>query len=163
MRTDFLPLSNAALGALLGISGRRIAEVRGEGRLPLTPCGTRIDARALLRLGWTAALAGEADREEPPDLAFVLREAAIAAVLAGAEMGLRREVAERLADLVILFVLAAAAPEAEAAPDEVLSWREEVAWPALFGPDGASLVQGQLEAESRAELAEADTREPAGA
>jgi hypothetical protein len=44
-------------------------------------------------------------------------------------------------------------------PKAVLAWRERVNWPALFGPDGAGLVAGEIEAGSRVELeAETETK-----
>jgi hypothetical protein len=174
--TGVSELTNAGLAGLLGISARRVAEVRGEGRLPLTPCGRRIDGRELLRRGWAATLAGRwpgvdpADAEPgdidwlgPVNMAWVLREVAVAAALAAAEVGVKREAAERLGDLtVLLFWGAVNEPlEAEELPggihadtNAVLAWRERVNWSALFDTDGASLVTGAIEAESRGELAE---------
>jgi hypothetical protein len=46
------------LGELLGISARRLAEMRAAGRLPMTPDGTRIDGRALVQRGIAALAAG---------------------------------------------------------------------------------------------------------
>jgi hypothetical protein len=113
--TDVSELTNAGLAGLLGISARRVAEVRGEGRLPLTPCGRRIDGRELLRRGWAATLHGQWPEVDPADaeprdidwigpvnMAWVLREIGVAVVLAAAEVGLRREAAERLGDLTAL-------------------------------------------------------------
>jgi hypothetical protein len=113
--TDVLKLTNAGLAGLLGISGRGVAEVRAEGRLPLTPCGTRIDGRELLRRGWVATLAGQwpdvdpADAEPgdidwlgPINMAWALREVAIAAALAAAQVGATRAQAEQMANLAAL-------------------------------------------------------------
>jgi hypothetical protein len=182
--TDVPELTTAGLAGLLGISERRVAAVRGEGRLPMTPDGRRIDGRELLRRGWAASLAGQwpgvdpADAEPgdidwlgPVNMARVLREVAIAAVLAAAELGLTRPQAERLADLVALIFWGAMNEplEAEGLPEgihadagAVLAWRERVNWSTLFGPDGESLVAGQIETASRAELGEPGIVETAG-
>jgi hypothetical protein len=170
----------AALAACIGLSERRIAAVKAEGRLPLTAAG-KIDLAQLLRRGWAATLAGQwpggdpADAEPgdidwlgPVNMAWVLREAAIAVALAAAEMGLTRPQAERLAGLVVLVFWGAMNEplEAEGLPegihadaDGVLAWRERVNWHGLFGPAGESLVAGRVQAESRDELAEADIME----
>lgn len=50
-----MELTNAALAAAIGVSERRVAAVKGEERLPLTPSG-KIDGAALLRTGWAAQL-----------------------------------------------------------------------------------------------------------
>jgi len=57
-------LSNAALAAAIGITERRVAAVKAEGRLPLTQAG-KVDGNALLRLGWGAALRRGAQDEYP--------------------------------------------------------------------------------------------------
>jgi hypothetical protein len=73
---------------------------------------------------------------------------------------LTRAQAERLGDLVALFYWMAMNEPLEAEglpngihadPGAVLAWRKRVSWQSLFGPDGASLVAGAIEAESRAE------------
>jgi hypothetical protein len=46
--TGVSEMTTVGLARLPGLSTRRGAEVRGEGRLPLTPCGTRIDGRELV-------------------------------------------------------------------------------------------------------------------
>jgi hypothetical protein len=182
--TDVSELTNAGLAGLLGISARRVAEVRGEGRLPMTPDGRRIDGRELLRRGWAVTLAGQwpggdpADAEPgdidwlgPVNMAWVLREVAIAAVLAAAEVGLTRPQAERLADLATLIfwgamnepLKAEGLPEGiHADTDAVLAWRARVNWHGLFGPDGESRVTGRIERESRAELEAEKAGETAG-
>jgi hypothetical protein len=182
--TDVSELTTAGLAGLLGISGRRVAEVRAEGRLPLTPDGRRIDGRELLRRGWAVTLAGQWPEVDPADaepgdidwlgpvnITWVLREVAIAAVLAAAEVGLTRPQAERLADLVALIFWGAMNEplEVEGLPEgihadagAVLAWRDAVNWPGLFGPAGESLVAGQIETASRAELAEPGIVETAG-
>jgi hypothetical protein len=91
-------------------------------------------------------------------LAWAGAEIPPAVVLAAAEVGLTRAQAERLGDLVLLCW--AVEPNqllAENGAPELLiprpeAWRQEINWPALFDHDGASLVAGQIEAESRAEL-----------
>jgi hypothetical protein len=182
--TDVPELTTAGLAGLLGISERRVAAVRGEGRLPMTPDGRRIDGRELLRRGWAASLAGQWPEVDPADaepgdidwlgpvnITWVLREVAIATVLAAAEVGLTRPQAERLADLVALIFWGAMNEplEAEGLPEgihadagAVLAWRDAVNWPGLFGPAGESLVTGRVQAESRAELAEPGIVETAG-
>ena len=50
--------TNAGLGAILGLSERRIGTLRAEGRLPLAPSG-RIDLAELVRRGWAATLAAK--------------------------------------------------------------------------------------------------------
>jgi hypothetical protein len=175
--TDVSELTNAGLAGLLGISARRVAEVRGEGRLPLTPDGRRIDGRELLRRGWAATLAGQWPEVDPADagpgdidwlgpvdMAWVLREVAIAAVLAAAELGLTRAQAERLGSLTLLIFWQTMNESLEAEgllegiqadPDAVLAWRERVSWETLFASNGQSLVAGAIQAQSNAELAEA--------
>jgi transcriptional regulator with XRE-family HTH domain len=108
-----------------------------------------------------------------------LREAPIAATLALAEVGLSRAQAERAADLLLVLLWRALNEHANAlgVPDmdsdgpiyaatDMLAWRDAVNWPVLFGPDGASLVAGRIEAESReelaAELAEVEAAEAEG-
>jgi len=87
-----------------------------------------------------------------------LCEVAPSVVLACAEVGIDRATAERLADLVALFV--AAAIERAGGPEVALptpeAWRATVAWDVLYGPDGESLVAGAIARESQAELAEVD-------
>jgi hypothetical protein len=171
---DVSELTNAGLAGLLGISERRVATVRAENRLPLTPCGKRIDGRELLRRGWAVTLAGQWPEVDPADaeprdidwlgpvnMAWVLREVAVAIALAAAEVGVTRPQTERLADLAMLFFWRAMNEPLEAEglpdgihadPDAVLAWRQLVIWPRLFGPDGASLVAGEIAAASKAEL-----------
>jgi hypothetical protein len=184
-----LTLSKSELALRLGLSKSRVSQLVAQG-LPVEPDGlvdalaaarwvldtlcdlkaepTRQAARELLRQVDPAdAEPGDIDWLGPVDMAWVLREVAIAAVLAGAEVGMRREAAERLADLVALFfwgsmnepLKAEGLPEGIPADlDAVLAWRERVNWPALFGPDSASLVAGKIAAQSRAELAEEAAR-----
>ena len=79
-------------------------------------------------------------------------------MLACAELGIDRVTAERLADLIALFV--AAAIERSGGPEISLpspeSWRQTVNWDALYGPDGRSRVEGEITRASQAEMAEAD-------
>ena len=167
--------SAATVAAALALSERRVSAVKGEGRLPVTPSGA-IDVAALLRLGWQACLAGAAQRDAdglPREvvaryletvalvLEAALREVAPSVVLAAAEAGIPRDRAELVADLAAL--LAATALQAEADPAGLrdlglphpTAWRATVAWDALYGPDGRSLVTGQIARESAAEMAEA--------
>jgi len=85
-----------------------------------------------------------------------LAEVAPSVVLAASELGLGRAEAERLADLVALFV--AAAIERAGGPEVALptgeAWRATVAWDVLYAPDGKSLVAGAIARESQAEMAE---------
>lgn len=50
-------ISNLSLARCLEISERRVAEVRGQGRLPVSEAG-HIDLRSLIRRGWQASLEG---------------------------------------------------------------------------------------------------------
>jgi hypothetical protein len=89
-------------------------------------------------------------------------------VLAAAEVGATWEQAERLRTLAILLFGEALDRRAEALgltdgihadPKAVLAWRERVNWLAVFGPDGAGLVAGEMEAGSPVELeAETETK-----
>jgi len=87
-----------------------------------------------------------------------VREVSPSVVLACAEVGIDRATAERLADLVALFV--AAAIERNGGPEVALptpeAWRATVAWGAIYAQDGRSLVTGRIARESAAEMAEAD-------
>jgi hypothetical protein len=86
-----------------------------------------------------------------------LAEVSPSVVLAAAELGVDRATAERLADLVALFV--AEAIEAAGGPEVALptpqAWRQTVNWDALFDPDRRSRVAGAIARESAAEMAEA--------
>jgi hypothetical protein len=172
--TSVSELTNAGLAELLGLSARRVAEVRGEGRLPLTPDGKRIDGRELLRRGWAATLAGQWPEADPADaepgdidwlgpvnVAWVLREVAVAAVLAAGEVGVKREAAERLGGMALLLFWAAMNEPLEAEglpegihadPDAALGWRKRLNWKSLFDSDGMSLVSGEIARASQAEL-----------
>jgi len=85
-----------------------------------------------------------------------VREVSPSVVLACAEVGIDRATAERLADLVALFVAAAiernGGPEVALPPPE--TWRATVAWDAIYAQDGRSLVTGRIARESAAETAE---------
>jgi len=86
-----------------------------------------------------------------------VREVAPSVAVAAAELGLDRAAAERAADLIVLFVAdairAAGGPEISLPAPE--AWRATVAWDALYGPEGRSLVAGAIARESAAEMAEA--------
>jgi hypothetical protein len=85
-----------------------------------------------------------------------VREVAPSVVLACAELGIDRATAERIADLVALFVAeaiqAAGGPEISLPTPE--AWRATVAWDAIYAQDGRSLVTGAIARESQAEKAE---------
>ena len=93
-----------------------------------------------------------------------LAQVAPAAALVFAELGVDRATAEWAADLVAL--LAASAISNAGGPEVTLpapeAWRAMVAWDALYGPDGRSLVTGAIARESAAEMAEAGGGSPAG-
>lgn len=120
------------LARAIGLTERRVATVKAEGRLPLTPAG-KADVAALLRMGWTAALAAKGTMprfDEPtaedlaavkglaPGLAFtepmhrafmlaalsVLYEGPILAALAAAEAGATRQQAERTGDVLLMML-----------------------------------------------------------
>ena len=57
--------TNAGLGAILKLSERRVATLKAEGRLPLTPAG-KIDLAELTRRGWAATLKAEGPPSAPP-------------------------------------------------------------------------------------------------
>ena len=57
--------TNAGLGAILKLSERRVATLKAEGRLPLTPAG-KIDLAELVRRGWAATLKVEGPPSAPP-------------------------------------------------------------------------------------------------
>jgi len=124
--------TNAGLAACIGVTERRVATVRAEGRLPLTAAG-RIDLPELVRRGWAATLAAKGqpvafpeptaeqraelrglapalDFTEPHARGFAvaallaLHEAPICAALAAAEAGTRRAEAERVADLLVVLL-----------------------------------------------------------
>lgn len=124
--------TNAELAACIGVSERRVATVKAEGRLPLTTAG-RIDLAELVRRGWAATLAAkgqpvafpEATAEQraalrglAPALDFTdlhdrgfaaaallaLHEAPICAALALADVGVPRPEAERAGDLLVVLL-----------------------------------------------------------
>jgi transcriptional regulator with XRE-family HTH domain len=163
-----LRLTKSELAARLGLSKGRVSQLLADG-LPVEPddrvdaieaaewvlsnltnpraAPTRQAARALMIQAHTWNL-----------LAYAAAEIPVAVTLAGAELGLSRQVVERLSGLVLLFW--AVEPNqllAENGAPELLlphpeAWRDGVNWSELFGPDGASLVAGKIEAESKAEL-----------
>jgi transcriptional regulator with XRE-family HTH domain len=168
-----LTLTKSELAERLAVTKGRVSQLLADG-LPVEADG-RVDALAAAE--WVlsnlnnpkAEPTRQAARELMVQahtwnaLAYAAAEIPVAVVLAGAEVGLRREAAERLGDLTALLFWAAmnepleaeGLPEGiHAAPDAVLAWRKRVNWEALFGPDGESLVAGRIEAASRAELAE---------
>jgi transcriptional regulator with XRE-family HTH domain len=177
-----LTLTKSELAERLGLSRSRVSQLVAQG-LPVEPDG-RVDAVEAARwvldnlYGLKAAPTRQAARELMVQahtwnaLAYAAAEIPVAVVLAGAELGLTREAAERLAGLALLFW--ATEPNellAETGAPELLlplpeAWRDGVNWPRLFGPDGASLVAGRIEAESReelaAELAEVEAAEAEG-
>jgi len=60
-------ISNLSLATCLGISERRVAQVRGEGRLPISPDGRHLCLRTLIRRGWQASLGqAEIPSSRPP-------------------------------------------------------------------------------------------------
>lgn len=65
--------SLADLARAIGVTERRVATVKAEGRLPLTGAG-KANIAALLKLGWNASLEsrprGPRANSEPPERAF---------------------------------------------------------------------------------------------
>jgi hypothetical protein len=167
-----LTYSKSELAGRLGLSKGRVSQMVADG-LPVEPDG-RVDA--LRAAQWVldnlndtkAEPTRRAARELLPQahtwnaLAYAAGEIPFAVVVAAAELGLTRAQAEKLADLALL--LWATGPNellAESGAPELLlphpeAWRANVKWPGMFDRDGASLVTGAIEAESRAELAAAD-------
>jgi len=125
-------ITTAGLAGMLGLSERRVATVKAEGRLPLTPAG-KIDVAEMVRRGWAASLAAKGrhvpfpeptaehraearglapalDFSEPHDRGFVvaallaLHEAPICAALAAADVGAPRVQAERAGDLLVVLL-----------------------------------------------------------
>jgi transcriptional regulator with XRE-family HTH domain len=174
-----LRLTKSELAERLGLSKSRVSQLVAQG-LPVEPDG-QVDAVEAARwvldnlYGLKAAPTRQAARELMTlahtwnALAYAAAEIPPSVVLAGAEMGLTREAAERLAGLTLLFW--ASGPNellAETGAPELLlphpeAWRRLVNWPAMFGPDGQSLVEKAIERASReeleAELAEAERPE----
>jgi transcriptional regulator with XRE-family HTH domain len=163
-----LKLSKSELAARLGLSKGRVSQLAAQG-LPVEP-DDRVDAIEAARwvldnlYSMKAAPTRQAARELMTlahtwnALAYAAAEIPVAVVLAAAEMGLTREAAERLAGLALLFW--AIEPNellTETGGPELLlphpeAWQGQINWAELFGPDGASLVAGKIEAESKAEL-----------
>jgi transcriptional regulator with XRE-family HTH domain len=163
-----LKLTKSELAERLGLTKGRVSQLLADG-LPVEADG-RVDALAAAE--WVlnnlysakAAPTRQAARglmiqaHTWNALAYAAAEIPPAVVLAGAELGLTREAAERLAGLVLLFW--AIEPNellTETGGPELLlplpeDWRRWVKWPAVFGPDGMSLVTGRIERESRAEM-----------
>jgi hypothetical protein len=164
-----LRLTKSELAARLGLTKSRISQLAAQG-LPVEP-DDRVDAVEAARwvldnlYSMKAAPTRQAARELMTlahtwnALAWAAAEIPPAVVLAGAELGLTRAQAERLAGLTLLFW--ASGPNellAETGGPELLlphpeDWRRLVNWQAMFGSDGASLVAGQIAAQSREELA----------
>jgi hypothetical protein len=164
-----LKLSKSELGERLGLTKGRVSQLVAQG-LPVEPDGV-VDAVEAARwvldnlYSMKAAPTRQAARELMTlahtwnALAYAAAEIPVAVTLAAAEMGLRREAAERLANLTLL--LWATEPNsllAETGAPELLlphpeDWRRLVNWQAMFGSDGASLVAGRIAAQSREELA----------
>jgi transcriptional regulator with XRE-family HTH domain len=176
-----LKLTKSELAERLGLTKGRVSQLLADG-LPVEP-DDRVDA--LEAAEWVlsnltnprAAPTRQAARglmiqaHTWNALAYAAAEIPVAVVLAAAEMGLTREAAERLAGLALLFwVIEPNSLLAEIGAPELLlplpeDWRRWVNWPAVFGPDGMSLVTGRIERESRAELeaeeaAEAEVERP---
>jgi hypothetical protein len=141
------------------------ATLAGQGQPIAFPEATA-EERATLK-----GLAPVLDFTEPLHQGFVLaallslHEAPIAATLALAEVGVSRGQAERVADLLVVLLwtvlnehasaLGLPDPEGDGpiyAATDMRGWRAAVNWPAMFGPDGASLVAGAIERASKAEL-----------
>jgi hypothetical protein len=164
-----LTLSKSELAAGLGLTKGRVSQLLADG-LPVEADG-RVDA--LEAAEWVlnnlysakAAPTREAARALMIQahtwnaLAYAAAEIPVAVTLAAAELGLTREAAERLAGLALLFwVIEPNSLLAETGAPELLlphpeDWRRLVNWQAMFGSDGASLVAGQIAAQSREELA----------
>jgi transcriptional regulator with XRE-family HTH domain len=173
-----LTLSKSELAERLGLTKGRVSQLLADG-LPVEPDGV-VDAVEAARwvldnlYSMKAAPTRQAARELMTlahtwnALAYAAAEIPPAVVLAAAELGLTREAAERLANLTLL--IWASGPNellAETGAPELLlpfpeDWRRLVNWPAMFGPDGMSLVTGRIERESRAELEAEEAAEAAG-
>jgi hypothetical protein len=162
-------LTKSELAERLGLTKGRVSQLVAQG-LPVEP-DDRVDAVEAARwvldnlYSMKAAPTRQAARELMTlahtwnALAYAAAEIPPSVVLAAAELGLTREAAERLAGLALLFWVTEpnSLLEEIGAPGLLLplpeDWRRWVNWPAMFGSDGASLVSGAIERESRAELA----------
>jgi hypothetical protein len=171
-------LTKSELAARLGLTKGRVSQLIGQG-LPVEP-DDRVDAVEAARwvLDNLYSMKAEPTRQAARELttlahlwntlAWAAAEIPPAVVLAGAEMGLTRAQAERLANLALLFW--ATEPNellAETSAPELLlplpeDWRRLVNWQALFDRDGMSRVAGAIERESRAELAAEEAAEAEG-
>jgi predicted regulator of Ras-like GTPase activity (Roadblock/LC7/MglB family) len=164
-----LTYSKTELAKRLGLTKGRISQLVGDG-LPVEPDG-RVDALAAAQwvLDNLCSVKAEPTRQAARQmmiqghtwnvLAYSAGEIPVAVTLAGAEMGLTREQAERLGDLVMMFW--ATGPnellEENGMPELLLphpeAWQGQINWAGLFGADGMSLVSGEIERASREELA----------
>jgi len=141
--------------------GRRLAQRRWERQRQREAEAARTAAVAVMGIDDIQVLTGE-ERARLIGAALrqgaegAVREVAPSTILALAELGVDRAAAERAGDLVALFVAeaiqAAGGPEVSLPAPE--AWRATVAWDALYGPDGKSLVAGAIACESAAEMAE---------
>jgi hypothetical protein len=149
--------------------GRRLAKARWRKHREREAEAARTAAAAVMGIDDIQVVTGE-ERARLIGTALrqgaegAVREVAPSVVIAAAELGIDRATAERIADLVALFVAeaiqAAGGPEVSLPTPE--AWRGEVAWDAVYGPDGKSLVTGAIARESAAEMAEAGGGSPAG-
>jgi len=60
-------MTSAGLGAILGLSERRVGTLKASGRLPLAPSG-KIDLAELVRRGWAASQPAKVAPSAPPEL-----------------------------------------------------------------------------------------------
>ena len=141
--------------------GRRLAQRRWERQRQREAEAARTAAAAVMDIDDIRVVTGE---EQARLIGSALRrgaegavrEVAPSVVLACAELGIDRATAERIADLVALFVAeaiqAANGPEVSLPTPE--AWRQTANWDVLFDPDRRSRVAGAIARESAAEMAE---------
>jgi len=60
-------MTSAGLGAILGLSERRVGTLKASGRLPLAPSG-KIDLAELVRRGWAASQPAKVPPSAPPEI-----------------------------------------------------------------------------------------------
>jgi len=141
--------------------GRRLAEARWRKHREREAAAVRLaEAWADDALSFAILTKGEQDRLIGAALRQgaegTLCDVAPSIILAAAEAGVDRDIAESIADLSML--LTAAAIEQAGGPVVSLptpeAWRATVAWDVIYASDGRSSVTGAIARASQAEMAE---------
>lgn len=157
--------TKTAFATRLGISPGRLSQMISSG-FPVT-AGGKVDVMA--GAGWivsnlntlrhgaeTVARAKEAQAHAlaAGGAEFAVSEAPVAVVLAAADLGVPRELAEKLADHTLALLAHSVVGELEAADIPNIrqafgvphprNWRKGLNWPGLYDGDGQSRMAGQL-------------------